>query len=445
MSTTTESTLMEKITALAKRRGFIFGGSDIYGGLAGTWDYGPLGSLLKKNIKDEWWRDIVQLRDDMVGVDAAIMMNPKAWEASGHVDAFTDPLVECKICHQRFRADKPDEILAHEKTHKGKKVEWTDPQKFNLLVSAYLGVVEGKKQEIFLRGEITNGANVNFKNVVDSTRIKVPFGIAQIGKAFRNEITPGNFTFRSREFEQMETQYYIRPDEAEGKKWFEYWKENRMKWYTDLGIRPENLRWYEHLDGERAHYARAAFDIEYNSPFGWAEFMGIHHRGDWDLKRHQEYSGVDMSFKDQVSGESFLPWDIETSAGVDRSLLFFLIDAYREEEKRVVLKLHPKLAPYKVAVFPLLANKPELVEQARKIYHDLQQHFMVAWDDRGNVGKRYFAQDEIGTPFCVTVDFDTLEGTKRPKGTVTVRERDSMTQENVAIADLVGYVQKKLA
>lgn len=436
---------MEKIVSLAKRRGFIFGGSDIYGGLAGTWDYGPLGSLLKKNIKDEWWREMVQLRDDMVGVDAAIMMNPKAWEASGHVDAFTDPLVECKICHQRFRADKPEEITEHEKSHQGKKVEWTDAQKFNLLVSAYLGVVEGKKQEIFLRGEITPGANVNFKNVIDSTRIKVPFGIAQIGKAFRNEITPGNFTFRSREFEQMETQFYIRPDKAEGQKWFEYWKENRMKWYTDLGIRPENLRWYEHQGGERAHYARAAVDIEYNSPFGWAEFIGVHHRGDWDLKRHQEYSGVDMSFKDQVSGESFLPWDIETSAGVDRSLLFFLIDAYREEEKRVVLKLHPKLAPYKVAVFPLLANKPELVAQARAIYHDLQKKFMVAWDDRGNVGKRYFAQDEIGTPYCVTVDFDTLEGTKRPKGTVTVRERDSMQQTDIAINDLPAYLAERLA
>ncbi len=436
---------MEKIVSLAKRRGFIFGGSEIYGGLAGTWDYGPLGALLKKNIKDEWWRDLVQLRDDIVGVDAAIMMNPKAWEASGHVDAFTDPLVECKICHQRFRADKPEEIQAHEKTHKGKTVEWTDPQKFNLLVSAYLGVVEGKKQEVFLRGEITNGASVNFKNVVDSTRVKIPFGIAQIGKAFRNEITPGNFTFRSREFEQMETQFYVRPDDVEAMKWFEYWKENRMNWYTKLGIRSENLRWYEHLADERAHYARAAFDIEYNSPFGWAEFMGVHHRGDWDLKRHQEYSGLDLSYKDQTSGESFLPWDIETSAGVDRSLLFFLIDAYREEEKRVVLKLHPKLAPYKVAVFPLLANKPELVEQARKIYHDLQQHFMVAWDDRGNVGKRYFSQDEIGTPLCVTVDFDTLEGAKRPKGTVTVRDRDTMQQENVAIDELSAYVANRLA
>ncbi len=440
-----EPEVMEKIVSLAKRRGFIYGGSDIYGGLAGTWDYGPLGSLLKKNIKDEWWRDMVQLRDDMVGIDAAIMMNPKAWAASGHVDAFTDPLVECKICHQRFRADKPDEITAHEKTHKGKIVEWTDPQKFNLLVSAYLGVVEGKKQEIFLRGEITNGASVNFKNVVDSTRIKVPFGIAQIGKAFRNEITPGNFIFRSREFEQMETQFYVQPDEAEGKKWFEYWKANRMAWYTNLGIRPENLRWYEHPDGERAHYALMAFDIEYNSPFGWAEFMGIHHRGDWDLKRHQEFSGVDMTFNDQVNGQKFLPYDIETSAGVDRSLLFFLIDAYREEEKRVVLKLHPKLAPYKVAVFPLLANKPELVQAAKDIFHDLQQHFMVAWDERGNVGKRYFAQDEIGTPFCITVDFDTLEGVKRPQGTVTVRERDTMTQENVAIPDLVNYLRTKLA
>ncbi|MBI4099767.1 glycine--tRNA ligase, partial [Candidatus Microgenomates bacterium] len=394
---------MEKIVALCKRRGFIFPGSEIYGGLAGTWDYGPAGALLKKNIKDLWWKDIVQLRDDMVGIDAAIMMNPQAWVASGHVEAFTDPLVECKICHQRFRADKQAEIKTHEGSHKGEEVVWTDPQKFNLLVRAYLGIIEGKESEIFLRGEITNGVHVNFKNILDSTRVKIPFGVAQIGKAFRNEITPGNFTFRSREFEQMETQFYIRPEEKEAKTWFEYWKKERMEWYLKLGIKKAKLRFRDHEDKERAHYAKMATDVEYEAPWGWDEFMGIHYRGDWDLSRHQKYSGQDMSYRDPESGKTFIPHDIETSAGVDRSALFFLIDAYYEDEKRVVLKLNPKLSPYKVAVFPLVANKEELSKKARAIYNSLKPNFMTAWDDRGNIGKRYLAQDEIGTPWCVTV------------------------------------------
>ncbi len=426
-----DNNLMEKIVALCKRRGFIFPGSEIYGGLAGTWDYGPAGSLLKKNLKDLWWKEMVQFREDIVGVDAAIMMNPKAWEASGHVEAFTDPLVECKICHQRFRADKPEEIQIHEQSHKGQKVEWTEPMNFNLLVKAYLGVIEGKQSEIYLRGEITNGVHVNFRNVMDSTRVKIPFGIAQIGKAFRNEITPSNFTFRSREFEQMEVQFYIKPDEAEGQKWFEYWKQNRMDWYLSLGMSKENLRFRDHADDERAHYAKVATDIEYNAPWGWQEFMGIHHRGDWDLTRHQKYSGQDMSVLDQESGERYIPWDIETSAGVDRSLLFLLIDAYREENDRVWLSLNPKIAPYKVAVFPLLANKPELVDKARGIYQGLKNNFMVAWDDRGNIGKRYASQDEIGTPFCITVDFQTLEDE-----TVTIRDRDSGKQDRVTIKEL---------
>lgn len=429
---------MDKIVALCKRRGFIYPGSEIYGGLAGTWDYGPLGVLLKKNLKDFWWKDMVQLRDDIVGIDAAIMMNPRAWEASGHVEAFTDPLVECKVCHQRFRADKLEEIEAHTKSHNGLSVDWTQPQQFNLLVKAYLGVLEGKQSEIYLRGEITNGVHVNFKNVLDSTRIKIPFGIAQIGKAFRNEITPGNFTFRSREFEQMEVQFYIKPEEEEGKKWFEYWKQNRMGWYLSLGIKKDNLRFRDHEEKERAHYARAATDIEYQAPWGWQEFMGIHNRGDWDLSRHQQFSGQDMKYRDSQSGDEFVPWDIETSAGVDRSILFLLIDAYDEDEGRVVLKLHPKLAPFKAAVFPLLANKPELVEKARNIYLDLKQEFMVAWDDRGNIGKRYASQDEAGTPFCITVDFQSLEDEE-----VTVRERDSAKQERVKIADLKDYFNKK--
>ena len=430
---------MEKIVALCKRRGFIFPGSEIYGGLGGTWDYGPMGSLIKKNLKDIWWKDMVQMRSDIVGVDAAIIMNPRAWEASWHVEAFTDPLVECKVCHKRVRADKPDEIAEHEKTHKGTEVIWTEPKKFNLLVKTYLGIVEGEQTELYLRGEITNGVQVNFRNVVDSTRIKIPFGIAQIGKAFRNEITPGNFVFRSREFEQMEVQFYIRPEEDEGEKWFLYWKQNRMEFYLSLGMKKENLRFRDHEDNERAHYAKAATDIEYKAPFGWSEFMGIHHRGDWDLRRHQEYSGKEMTYRDPISGEIFLPWDIETSAGVDRSVLFLLLDSYYEDEKRTVLKLHPKLAPYKVAVFPLLANKEELVAKAREIYESLRVEFMTAWDDRGNIGKRYLAQDEIGTPWCVTVDFQTLEDR-----TVTVRDRDTAEQTRLSIDELQNYFNSRL-
>ena len=423
--------LMEKIVALCKRRGFIYPGSEIYGGLTGTWDYGPLGTLLKKNIKDQWFREMVQLRSDVVGVDASIMMNSTVWQKSGHLEAFTDPLVECKVCHQRFRADKDDEIKEHEKTHK-EKTEWTAPQKFNLLVKAYLGIIEGEQSEIYLRGEITQGAFVNFENVVSSTRVKIPFGIAQIGKAFRNEITPGNFTFRSREFEQMELEFFIKPEKTEGDKWFEFWKNERMNWYKALGIRKENLRFRTHKDDERAHYAKFAEDIEYNAPFGWSEFEGIHNRGDFDLSRHG------LSYVDD-DGKKFTPWVIETSGGIDRSLLFFLLDAYHEEEKRVVLKLHPKLAPYKVAVFPLLANKEDLVSEARKIYEELKKEMMVAWDDRGNIGKRYFAQDEAGTPFCVTVDFQTLEDK-----TVTVRDRDSAKQERIEIDNLHNYLQDKL-
>ncbi len=430
--------LMEKIGSLCKRRGFIFPGSEIYGGLSGTWDYGPAGSLLKKNIKDLWWEDAVQLRDDIVGIDAAIMMNSMAWEASGHTEAFSDLLVECKICHERFRSDKESEIKNHEKAHK-EKVKWTEPKKFNLLIKAYLGVLEGEESQIYLRGEITNGVSVNFKNVVNSTRVKIPFGIAQIGKAFRNEITPGNFIFRSREFEQMEVQFYIKPNEKEGKKWFDYWKKNRMDWHLSLGMRKENLRFRDHALNERAHYARLATDIEYKSPFGWQEFMGIHHRGDFDLLRHQQFSGEDLSWHDPQTGEKYLPWDIETSAGVDRSLLFFLIDAYREEGGRVYLKLHPALAPYKAAVFPLLANKPKLVKLAKSIYDDLRTNFMVAWDDRGNIGKRYYSQDELGTPWCVTVDFDSLIDKK-----VTVRDRDTMKQKRVLIKELFDYIKDKL-
>lgn len=430
--------LMEKIVALCKRRGFIYPGSEIYGGLGGTWDYGPLGAELKRNIKNEYWKSMVVLRDDMVGIDASIMMNPKVWKASGHVEAFTDPLIECRICRTRVRADQKDVTEEHEALHGG-KAEWTQPQKFNLLVKAYLGVIEGKQSEIYLRGEITQGVHVNFKNILGSTRVKIPFGIAQIGKAFRNEITPGNFTFRSREFEQMEVQFYIKPTDEEGQIWFEYWKQQRMGWYINLGISKDNLRFRDHTDNERAHYARLATDIEYDCPFGWKEFEGIHHRGDWDLSRHQKYSGQNMNYKDPETGEEFIPWIIETSGGVDRALLFFLLDAYVEDNGRVLLKLHSKLAPYKAAVFPLLANKPELVDLAKQIYQNLRAEMMVAWDDRGNIGGRYASQDEIGTPFCVTVDFQSLEDEA-----VTVRDRNTTKQERIKIQNIKQYLLNKV-
>ena len=433
---------MGKIVSLAKRRGFLFPGSEIYGGLAGTWDYGPMGVELKNNIKQEFWRAIVYSRDDTVGLDAAILMNPKVWEASGHTEAFTDPLVECKTCHERFRADHEDEIRAHESEHKKKKekIEWTEPRKFNLLVEASLGSVEDEKTKVYLRGEITQGVHVNFKNVLNSTRVKIPFGIAQIGKAFRNEITPGNFTFRSREFEQMELQWYVKPDEGESLKWFDYWKEERRRWYISLGMRKEKLRFREHASDERAHYARAAWDIEYDSPFGgWKEFEGIHNRGDWDITQHAKHSGEDLTYFDEETKSRYIPWVVETSGGVDRAALFFLIDSYREEEDRTVLKFHPKIAPIKVAVFPLLANKEVLVSKAREIYKELKLSVITMWDDRGNIGKRYYAQDEIGTPWCVTIDFQTLEDE-----TVTVRDRDTMAQERIAVKELSEYFKTKL-
>lgn len=420
---------MDKIVALCKRRGFIYPSSEIYGGITGFWDYGPLGVELKNNIKREWWKTMVYEREDVVGLDAAIVMNPKVWEASGHVKGFVDPLIECKNCHNRFRADKIENSTCPNCGEKGK---FTEPKKFNLLTEVLLGVTE-PKQKVYLRGEITQGVFVNFQNVVNSFRVKIPFGVAQIGKAFRNEITPGNFTYRSREFEQMELEYFIKPEEKEGEKTFEFWKEQRMNWYKSLGIKSENLRFRKHADAERAHYARAAYDIEYAAPFGWSEFEGIHQRGDWDLRRHK------LNYKDSETGKEYTPWVIETSGGVDRAALFFLLDAYHEESKRVVLKIHPRLAPYKAAVFPLVSNRPELVDKAKKVYKILRSSFFTAWDERGNIGKRYFAQDEISTPFCVTIDYETLED-----DTVTVRDRDTTKQERVSIDKLNKYISEKL-
>ncbi len=427
---------LQNIVSLAKRRGFIYPGSEIYGGMAGTWDYGPLGTELKRNLKQEFWRSMVQTRNDVVGLDAAILMNPRVWEASGHVENFTDPLVECEKCKKRFK--NRDEKKCPEC---GGKL--TKPRQFNLLVEARLGALEDTKQAAYLRGEITQGVHVNFKNVIDSSRVQIPFGIAQIGKAFRNEINPQDFTFRSREFEQMELQFYIKPDKKESDMWYEYWKKERAHWYRSLGMNPKHIRFRQHAPEERAHYAQDAWDIEYQLDGEWREFEGIHHRGDWDLKRHEEYSGVDMRYTDPETGEKYLPWIIETSGGVDRAVLFLLIDAYEEEnvkgEVRTVMKLHPALAPYKAAVFPLLANKPKLVAKAREIYDSLKGHWMVAWDDRGNIGKRYRSQDEIGTPFCITIDFDSFE-----HDDVTVRDRDTMKQKRVAVSDLEVYLAERL-
>ncbi|OGN00802.1 MAG: glycine--tRNA ligase [Candidatus Yanofskybacteria bacterium RIFCSPHIGHO2_01_FULL_42_12] len=440
------SNLLDKIVSLCKRRGFIFPGSEIYGGLRGTWDYGPLGSEMKFNLKQSWWKYMVQDRENVFGVNAAIMMNPKVWEASGHTQAFTDPLIECKICHERFRADKHEDIKEHEEMHAKKKENpptgggWTEPKQFNILVEAKLGVVEGEKTMVYLRGEITQGVHVNFKNVVDSMHPKIPFGLAQIGKAFRNEITPRNFVFRSREFEQMELQTYVKPDEVSAMEVFSEMKNIRMQWYLNLGIDKNKLRFREHAFDERAHYARAAWDIEYETPWGWDETEGIHHRGDWDLSRHSQFSGQDLSYFDSESKERFVPWVIETSGGVDRALLFFLLDAYQEEKDRIVLKIHPKLAPYKAAVFPLLKNKPELAAKARQVFKDLKMTSLnIAWDDRGNIGKRYYSQDEIGTPFCITVDFQTLED-----GTVTLRDRDTMEQKRIDTKDIAKLLEEKL-
>jgi glycyl-tRNA synthetase len=423
--------LMEKIVALAKRRGIIFQSSEIYGGYQGFWDYGPVGVELKKNVKNEWWKTMVYRRDDVVGIDASIVMNPIVWEKSGHLKAFSDPLVECKICHKRFRGDQENILRNHEKEHDGKS-DWAKEKTFNLMTEVLLGTTE-PKDKAYLRGEITQGAFVNFENIVNSTRVKIPFGIAQIGKAFRNEVTPGNFTFRSCEFEQMELEYFVKPDEKISEKTYEELKKIRMDWYTNLGMDEKKLHFADHTPEKRAHYAKYATDIEYEAPFGWSEMEGIHHRGDFDLKNHN------LSYRDNISGEVYIPWVIETSGGVDRATLFFLIDSYREDEGRVYLKLNPKIAPYKVAVFPLLANKEELVKKAKGIYEKLKENLVVTWDDRGNIGKRYFAQDEIGTPWCVTVDFQTLEDEK-----VTVRDRDTGKQDRIEISKLDSYFLDKL-
>ncbi|MCB9802421.1 glycine--tRNA ligase [Candidatus Nomurabacteria bacterium] len=452
----------DKVVSLAKTRGFVFPSSEIYGGLGSIYDYGPLGVELKNNIKKAWW-DFMNARRDVVGLDSGILMHPKIWEASGHVQGFNDPLVDCKKCKSRFRADHLLENLGIKPDFRpGAKIdladvrcpecggELTDIRQFNLMFKTFIGPLEEEANQIYLRPETAQGIYVNFLNVKESMRLKMPFGIAQIGKAFRNEITPGNFIFRMREFEQMEMQYFV--EEKEAKKVFKNWQELRREWYLSLGIDPKNLKFREHAKDELAHYAQAAIDIEYNFAFSgddsFKELEGVHHRGTWDLSQHQKFSGQKLTVKDEEN-KDYLPTVIETSIGADRAFLAFLMDAYTEidggrstttesiKEKEVVLKLHPKLAPIKIAILPLSKKEP-LADKAKEVYELLVKNYRIQYDETGSIGKRYRRQDEIGTPYCVTVDFDTLENNQ-----VTVRDRDTMQQEHLDIAELKNYFQKK--
>ncbi len=448
---------MENIVSLAKRRGFVFPSSEIYAGFTAVYDYGPYGVELANNIKREWWRTMTQLRSDVVGLDSAIFMSPKIWEASGHVSGFSDPLTECRKCHSRLRLDSlleeagvfADEKMSEEEineifTQNKAKIkcpncgssDFTPGKKFNLLVQSNLGnfTSDWTKEPVYLRGETCQGIYVNYKNVMDTARVKIPFGIAQIGKAFRNEITARQFIFRTREFEQMELQYFVEP--GDDLKYFNYWKEERFNFYLNLGIKPENLRWHKHEN--LVFYAKEAYDIEYNYPFGFKELEGIHARGNYDLSQHSKFSGQELVALDPIKQTKFIPHVVETSAGVGRTFLAVLSEAYHEEEVdgelRIVLALAPKLAPIKIAIFPLLKNKPELVNKAQVLFNDLKQDWRCEFDDNGNIGKRYRRQDEIGTPFCATIDFDSLE-----KNDVTIRYRDTMKQERIKISELKNF------
>jgi glycyl-tRNA synthetase len=436
---------MDKVVALAKRRGFVFPTSEIYGGLGSTYDYGPYGTLLKNNVKAEWWRSIVQERDDVVGLDSAILQAPRTWEASGHLESFTDPLVDCKTCGQRFRADQLDEAQCPRKPSvhpgEGPECELTQARQFNLMLETSLGPVRDEGSIVYLRPETAQGIFANFKNVLQTSRRKPPFGIAQIGKSFRNEITTKQFIFRTREFEQMELEFFVPPAEAD--EWFEYWLAERERWYLDLGLSAERLRLRPHDPDELSHYSSATSDLEFLFPTGWQELEGIANRGDYDLRRHAEYSGEKLEYFDQGSGERYVPYVIEPSAGVDRSLLAFVVDAYDEDEqegeRRTVLRLHPRLAPVKVAVLPLVRKdgQPEL---ARDVHHALKPLMQSEYDEGGSIGRRYRRQDEIGTPWAVTIDHQSLADR-----TVTVRDRDTLAQERVAIDELPGHLQGRLA
>jgi glycyl-tRNA synthetase len=427
---------MDTIVSLSRRRGFIFPSSEIYGGLSSCWDYGPLGVELKRNVKEAWWRAVVQERDDIVGLDSSILMHPKVWEASGHLERMVDPLVECKNCHLRWRQD---ELKGDRCPSCGG--ELTQPRLFNVMFKTFMGPVEEEASIVYLRPETAQGMFVNFQNILSTTRKKLPFGIAQMGKAFRNEITVGNFIFRSREFEQMEIEYFVKP--GTDKQWYQYWLEERLNWYVKLGIKREHLRLREHRKDELAHYARACSDVDYLFPMGWAELEGIANRTDFDLTQHANASGKELVYFDEETKENIVPYVIEPSAGVDRSVLAFLCDAYDEEpdkdEIRVVLRLHPALAPIKVAVLPLSRREP-LVKLAKEIHADLRLCWVTGYDDAQSIGRRYRRQDEIGTPFCVTIDFQSLEDNQ-----VTIRERDSMNQIRIPIAVLKQTLTAKLA
>ncbi len=487
-----QNDVLEKIVSLAKRRGFVFQSSEIYGGLNGCWDYGPLGVELLKNIKEEWWK-FMTYREDVEGLDASILMHPKVWEASGHVENFTDPMIDCKQCKARFRLDTLADMINEKKQGKaiealkvtvkdnaaliekiekitsgpentfeslletpelsklllaelncpqcGNKNTFTDARKFNLMFKTFIGPVEDSGAVVYLRPETAQGIFVNFLNVQGAARQKLPFGIAQIGKAFRNEINTKNFLFRTREFEQMEMQFFVKP--SDDKKWFDYWKAARLEWYQSLGMSIDKLRYHNHPENKLAHYAKEATDIEYLFPFGWGEIEGIHNRTNFDLSRHEEYSGKSMKYFDEESKEKFIPFIIETSAGASRSYMAFLVDAYYEEEvkgeTRTVLKFHPRLAPVKAAVFPLV-NKDGMPEIAKNIEKDIRRNLKVFYDDKGAVGRRYRRQDEAGTPFCITVDTQTLEDQ-----TVTIRERDSMEQTRVSNDKILSYLLDKLS
>jgi len=436
---------MDKVVALAKRRGFVFPTSEIYGGLGSTYDYGPYGTLLKNNVKAEWWRAVVQERDDVVGLDSAILQAPRTWEASGHLESFTDPLVDCKTCGQRFRADQLDEAQCPRKPSvhpgEGPDCELTEARQFNLMLETSLGPVRDEGSIVYLRPETAQGIFANFKNVLQTSRRKPPFGIAQIGKSFRNEITTKQFIFRTREFEQMELEFFVPPPEAD--RWFEYWLAERERWYLDLGLSADRLRLRPHDPDELSHYSSATSDLEFLFPTGWQELEGIANRGDYDLRRHAEYSGEKLEYFDQGSGERYVPYVIEPSAGVDRSLLAFVVDAYDEDEqegeRRTVLRLHQRLAPVKVAVLPLVRKdgQPEL---AREVHHALKPLMQSEYDEGGSIGRRYRRQDEIGTPWAVTIDHQSLDDR-----TVTVRDRDTLAQERVAVDELPAHLRGRLA
>ena len=470
--------LMEKIVSLCKRRGFIFQSSEIYGGINGFWDYGPLGAELKRNVKDLWWQSMTRDREDVVGLDATIIMHPKVWEASGHTSTFSDPMVDCKDCKGRFRADQVDSTPCPKKPSKMVTecgAEKTEPRAFNLMFKTYVGPVETEDNVAYLRPETAQAIFAQFKNVSDISRQKVPFGICQIGKAFRNEINPRNYTFRSREFEQMELEFFIKPDEvahAEGgapaedapvdspapnwgwKQWHQYWVEQRLSWYESIGLPADSLELHWQSDEELAHYARATVDIMFKFPFGVQELEGIAARSNYDLTQHQEHSGKSMDYFDEEAKQRYIPHVIEPSAGVDRMILALICNAYHEAmipnakgvpEKRVVMQFHPKVAPIKVGVFPLLKNKPELVAKAREVYDMLKPHFACFYDEAGAIGKRYARQDEIGTPYCVTIDFDTLGENAEHADTVTLRERDTTHQSRVSLSDLLGKLKSGLS